>query len=126
MFQRINICEKNENISQYKGVYWHKQLRKWYVLIYQKGQKQKYGGCFNDELDAAKKVNQFCEEFGITPHNPTIIAIPNQQYEVTKKCFFVSWHCEIIRTTKNLLFQSFKTPFFLNPNNVSNKTFLHF
>jgi len=52
-------CEKKEKTSQYKGVYWHKQVGKWYVFIYQKGQKRKYGGMFKYELDAAKRVNQF-------------------------------------------------------------------
>ena len=79
--------EKKENISQYKGVYWHKQSEKWYVLIYPKGQKRKYGGIFKNELDAAIRMNQLCEELGIPPQNPGISAIPTQQYQVTKKYF---------------------------------------
>merc|ERR1712034_80874 len=77
----IQQYQKKEKKSQYKGVYWHKHSGKWYVLIYLKGQKTKYGGTFNDELDAAKRVNQLCEEFGIPQQNPTISAIPIQQYE---------------------------------------------
>ena len=78
------VCEKKEKTSQYKGVYWHKQIRRWYVLIHLKGKKRKYGGCFSDELDAAKRVNQLCEELEIPLQNPTISTIPNQQYQVTK------------------------------------------
>ena len=78
-------CEKTEKTSQYKGVSWHRKRKKWCVLIYPKGQKPKYGGDFDDELDAAKRVNQLCEEFGIPPQNPTISAIPNQQYQASPK-----------------------------------------
>ena len=45
--------------------------------------KQIYGGQFNNELDAGKKVNQICEELGISLKNPTINAILDQQCQVT-------------------------------------------
>ena len=86
--------EKKEKTSQYKGVTWHKQRKKWFVLIHLKGQKRKYGGMFKDELDAAKRVNQLCEEFAIPPQNPTISAIPNNIYQVPKKC---SLFCGIVK-----------------------------
>ena len=73
------VCEKTEKISEYKGVYWHKQRKRWYVLIYPKGQKRKYGGIYKDELDAAKRVNQLCDKLEISPQNPGISSIPNQQ-----------------------------------------------
>jgi len=66
------IPQKEEKISHYKGVTWHKKSRKWYVSVYHKGHKRKYGGMFNEELDAAKRVNQICEELNITPQNPNI------------------------------------------------------
>ena len=50
-----------------------------------KGQKQKYGGQFNDELDASKRVNQLCEELGIPQKNTTVSAMPNQEQRVTQK-----------------------------------------
>ena len=89
--QRINICEKNEKTSQYKGVCWNKQTGKWFAALGLKGDKPKFGGLFKDELDAAKKVNQLCEEFGFAQQNPTVSAIPDEQYQVTKNCFFL-WH----------------------------------
>ena len=68
---------------------WHKQRNKWRVRMNFKGRKSQFCGHFKDELDAAKKVNQLCEESGIPPHNPTISAIQNQQYLVTEN-FFLS------------------------------------
>ena len=63
---------------------WHRERKRWYVLIYPKGQIQKYGGSFKDEVNAAKRVNQLCEEQGMPPRNPAISALPNQKYQVTK------------------------------------------
>ena len=88
------LCEKKEKTSQYKGVYWHSQTGRWYVSIRPKGQNRKYCGSFKDELDAAKRVNQFCEDVGIPLRNPEISAMTNQQYQVTTK--YVLPH-EIVR-----------------------------
>ena len=63
-------------------------MRKWYARIRPHGQKLKQGGYFEDEIDAAKRVNQLCEEMGIPVQNPEISTIPNKQYEVTKKFNF--------------------------------------
>merc|ERR1712034_264142 len=86
---------EKEKASQYKGVMWHKHAKKWYVHMCVKGQKRKYGGCFKDELDAAKRVNQLCEELGIPLENPEISAKPNQQYQKREKMSQykgVYWH----------------------------------
>ena len=74
-------CQKKEKTSQYKGVRWETKTGKWKVHFVVKGE-YKFGGLFDDELDAAKKVNQLCEEFGIPHKNPGINAIPNQQWTV--------------------------------------------
>ena len=71
--------------SQYKGVHWKKEIRKWCVQVYPKEQKPKFGGYFKNEVDAAKKVNQLCEESEIPLQNPEICATSNQQYQVTMK-----------------------------------------
>merc|ERR1712034_136614 len=76
--------QNKEKSSQFKGVSWHRKSGKWCALIYLKGRKQKYGGMFKDELDAAKRVNQLCEEFEVSLQNPAISAIPNQKHE--KNC----------------------------------------
>jgi hypothetical protein len=83
----FSIYEAKEKTSQYKGVSYDKQTGKWDVRVYSKGQKRKSGGRFNDELDAAKRVNQLCEGFGIPQQNPEISATPNEPYQVTKKTF---------------------------------------
>ena len=77
--------EGKEKTSSYKGVDWHKQRKMWRVRICIKGEEPKYGGIFKDELDAAKRANQLCQELGILLQNPEISAMPNQQYQVTKK-----------------------------------------
>ena len=77
-------CEKKAKPSKYKGVSWHTKNKKWYVQLKAK-EKKVYGGIFQDELDAAKRVNQLCEKFGIPLLNPEISAKTNQQYQVTEK-----------------------------------------
>merc|ERR1712034_299298 len=89
-----------EKRSQYKQVYWNRINEKWFVNLYCKDGKQKYGGLFNNELDAAKRVNQLCAEAGIPPKNPGLNAIPNQQRlrkETTSKYPGVWWN----KTTGN-------------------------
>merc|ERR1712034_230263 len=93
--QQDTFEKKREKTSQYKGVIWSKRIEKWYVLIRLKGQKRKYGGIFKDELDAAKGVNQLCEELGIPLKNPEVSAIPNQPYQIKEmksRYKGVSWH----------------------------------
>jgi len=88
--------EAHEKTSQYKAVYWHKQSRKWYVKFSKNGNK-KYGGKFKHELDAAKRVNQLCEELGIPEKNPGIGTVPNRQFEIKKKTSQykgVYWHSQ--------------------------------
>ena len=81
--QQYQATPKKEKTSQYKGVTWNQERKKWSVRLKPKGNNRKFGGFFKDELDAAKRVNQLCEEFGIPLKNPAINAIPNQQYQVT-------------------------------------------
>jgi len=97
--EELEIPEKNPGIgtmlhqhwqakqktSQYIGVHWSQNERKWRVLLCSKSRKPKYGGIFNDELDAGKRVNQLCEEFGIPKKNPGIGTIPHQQCQVKEK-----------------------------------------
>merc|ERR1712034_228001 len=89
--------QKKEKTSQCKGIYWHREREQWCVQLKLKGENSKYGGIFKDELDAAKRLNQLCEEFGIPLQNPEISGIPNQQYQVhkiekTSQYKGVSWH----------------------------------
>jgi hypothetical protein len=79
-------CEKKVNASQYKGVYYHNQTGKWYPRLFTRVGKNKCGGYFNNELDAARRVNQLCDKLKIPLKNPGITGIPNK--EVTKKFLF--------------------------------------
>merc|ERR1712034_34880 len=88
--QNPKICESSnqqikDKTSQFKGVHWHKRSGKWHVIMHPKGQKQKYGGMFKNELDAAKRVNQLCQELRIPLQNPAISAVPNEQYQKKEK-----------------------------------------
>ena len=72
-------CEKKQKMSQYEGVYFQTQNGNWYARLLLNG-TYKHGGTFNNEMDAAKRVNQLCEEMRIPLRNPEISAIPiNQQ-----------------------------------------------
>ena len=82
IFWLFFVCEKSEKTSQYKGVSWIKKNRKWQAYVVNAG-KLKYGGTFDGELDAARRVNQLCEELEIPFQNPGISSIPMQQYQVT-------------------------------------------
>ena len=77
----VFVCEAKENTSQYFGVSYDKRYYKWMAKLYLKGQKSRsrYGGLFNDELDAAKRINQLCKEIGIPLKNPEISSKPNVQ-----------------------------------------------
>jgi len=90
----IQQHQKTEKISQYNGVYWNKEIQKWYAMLSLISKKQ-YGGVFNDETHAAKRVNEMCKENGILPQNPGISVTPSQQYrkrEKTSQYKGVYWH----------------------------------
>jgi len=95
--QQLSLENK---ISKYNGVCWHKKSEKWYVQLLVKGEKQSYGGMFNEELDAAKRVNQLCEKFGIPEKNHGIGTILTQKYQekkMTSLYYGVCWHKQIER-----------------------------
>ena len=79
------VYEAKEKTSQYIGVSWHKQSRKWHVKLHLNGGNKKYGGNFRDEMDAAKRVNQLCKEFGILEKNPGIGTMSNRKWKVTQR-----------------------------------------
>jgi len=90
---KIQNQQVKEKTSQYKGVHWHKKTKKWYVQLHFKDGGTKSGGYFNDEQDAAKKVNQLCNEFEISEKNPGISGIPNQQVkQKTSQYIGVYWN----------------------------------
>jgi len=88
--------QPKQKISQYTGVCWHKRQDKWSVDLCLQGVKKKFGGYFNDELDAAKRINQLCEEFGIPHKNHGIGTIINQETKQTS-----SQYTGVSRNTAN-------------------------
>merc|ERR1712034_142072 len=64
---------------------------KWYVLLFLKGKKPKHGGVFNDELDAAKKFDQLCNEHGISNHE-TETTTKQQRNRKISQYKGVCWH----------------------------------
>lgn len=59
-----NRKSANNSSSQYKGVYWSKQAKKWQVQIRSK-KDSKYLGLYTDEIEAAKAYNEVAiKQFG--------------------------------------------------------------
>merc|ERR1712034_155931 len=77
--------QARKKTSEYRGVSWHKCNRKWRAQLSLKGKIQKHGGIFKNELEAAIKVNQLCEEMEIPLQNPGVSAIPTQQCQKKEK-----------------------------------------
>jgi hypothetical protein len=72
----VNLYEEKEKTSEYKGVHWDTRFGAWKTQLHLPNKRQKFGGYFKNEYDAAKRVNQLCEEFGYAVKNP-IREIPN-------------------------------------------------
>jgi len=71
--------QKSQKTSHYKGVYWNRERKKWFVQILLKEGVKKYGGYHGNELDAAKRVNQLCEKLEIPLRNPGIAGTSNEE-----------------------------------------------
>jgi len=89
---KIPNRRKKNRTSQYKGVYFQKKCGNWYVRVCLNDGKYKYGGVFHDEIDAAKRVNQLCEEMELPPQNPGILGVPNQQKKKASQYKGVYYH----------------------------------
>jgi len=83
--------------SQYKGVSWDKSHAKWQAYV-SLNNKMHCRTCFENEIDAAKTVNQLCDEFGIQRKNPGIGTLMTKKkvHFPTSKYNGVSWN----KTTK--------------------------
>jgi hypothetical protein len=81
--------------SKFYGVSWHTDSKKWQVQL-MNNKNLYYGGLFDNEEQAAMKLNLLCDEYGIERKNPTININPNaiQQKNQTSKFTGVSWDKE--------------------------------
>ena len=59
--------------SNYTGVSWHSQNRKWLAQLCLGSQTKIFGGLFFDEREAAKKVNNLCDEYDVEYKNPELV-----------------------------------------------------
>jgi hypothetical protein len=71
----LNFCEVEYSTSVYKDVMWNKRKRRWRAIVCCNLKKYE-GGVYLNEVDAAKRVNQLCDELGIKRKNPTVDAEP--------------------------------------------------
>ena len=63
----------------------------WAVQIYFHNHKY-FGGYFNEEIEAAKKVNQLCDEVGIPQKNPEVNEMPITNSKVIENFIFsLTW-----------------------------------
>jgi len=105
MCDEFQIKRKNPNIdaspqpkikhgiSEYKGVFYHVGNSKW-AVDFKVNKKRHYGGYFDEQIEAAKRVNQLCDELGIPRKNPEVNAIPNPKIpsRTTSQYKAVSWN----------------------------------
>merc|ERR1712034_268390 len=79
--------------SKYKGVSWNEKRNLWQAEFQSNGKTIK--SYFNNEFDAAKKLNKLCNKMGIRLQNPKICEIQNQQKkEKTSQYKGVTWNSQ--------------------------------
>jgi len=92
----VLLCVIVENqASQYTGVCWDKDKKKWKAQLTH-NYKKVHGGLFENEEHAAMKVNLLCDKYGIKRKNPMIIIEPHaiqQHFKIKTSIYFdVSWN----------------------------------
>jgi len=88
------ILQVPNQTSQYVGVCWHKDNKKWEANL-KHNQKLYFGGYFDDGKQAAMKVNLLCDKHGKDRKNPMIdrkLDIIQQLPNQTSKYIGVSWN----------------------------------
>ena len=75
-------------LSRYSGVSWSSKYQKWIARLYVE-QKQIYGGIFDNEIDAAKRVNGICDGLNIPHKNPGIGTLNKNEAKVVTKINYV-------------------------------------
>jgi hypothetical protein len=77
----VNLfCEGNQSAkSKYNGVFWNKRWQKWETALHLTSGKRKFCGYFDNEIEAAKKLNILCDEYCLPHKNPETDGVPNQK-----------------------------------------------
>ena len=73
----MNWFEDTQSTSNYVGVSWNEKRELWQAKFYFNGKTSK--SYFENELDAAREINQLCENMGIPSKNFELLEIPNKQ-----------------------------------------------
>ena len=84
-YQISYLFEVQNQTSNYTGVSWNADHKKWKAVLRHK-QKKYQGGLFDDEKQAAMKINLLCDENRITRKNSTIGIEPKVIQKVTFLC----------------------------------------
>ena len=77
VYSYMNLFETTQSTSKYEGVSWDITRNLWQSKFCINGQKRKF--YFDNEFDATKKINDFCDNMEIPPQNSQICDKPNQQ-----------------------------------------------
>ena len=81
----MKLFETVQSTSKYEGVSWNVKRHQWQVEFDINGIIKKF--YFDNEFDATKKSNQLCHKMGISPPNPEICELLNQQVTHIKTTF---------------------------------------
>ena len=73
----MNWFEVTQSTSNYEGVSWNEKRKLWQSKFHFNGKTSK--SYFENELDAAKRINQLCENMKILLKNPELPEMSNQQ-----------------------------------------------
>jgi len=87
-FEKVGIKS-----SKYIGVSWRKEKKQWAAQL-TRNNKNYSGGLFNDEKQAAMKVNLLCDKYKMKRKNPMIIIEPDaiqQPHIQTSQYYGVCW-----------------------------------
>ena len=73
----MKCFEATKSTSKYEGVSWYEIKKLWQADFSFNGKTSK--SFFENELDAAREINQLCENMGIPSKNFELLEIPNKQ-----------------------------------------------
>ena len=101
----MNLFETTQSTSKYEGISWNEERKRWQVEFDFDGVKSKYS--FENKFDAIKTRNRTYKKMGITPQDPEICEISNQQVtHIHTKFSFVTHLYFVLNHTNNVFSES--------------------